>query len=625
MEREEEIRLLEQSLAKRQPTNAQKEIELLERSLARKKSSSQEMQESNIGKQAAAGIIPGLTSIADLPALGYNALTTPVDYLFEKVTGRELPAEQKEGIPYYGHEFGANIANKLVGTPQTEAEEYARLGGEVAGGFLSPGTIGSIAAKPIKEIGKFAAQKLSGISPQKYETFQKAGITPTLSEVSKYQPIEKVQRVIEQAPWGAGKMEKFALEREKELNHLFSEIGEINKAKSISQTGELTKKGAVAYNEKAQSVASKLYDKAWKGVDKNAAVPMPNTHKTIRESLSAISESARRRLAESPTGRELLKIEDDIIENKGTLPFGDIKSVYKKDIDKGVKLWEGVADVDQAILKRISGALKQDMDDFVLQHNPKAANDLKKADKFYSNYSERNRDIANKAAKETDPIKTFNGLVSDLKGGDYQPAKVIMQRLKPEDKKIFSATFLNELGRGANGDFDAMKWAKELNKLRPESRNTALSGFPKAQTKHIEEIANAISLTKSENMTPGINYVMTLLGGAINPLLPVKAAVASRMGAEIFTNPKITNALYEASKASDPIKLEKILAKHSILPRMEIIREENKREETGPYRKKEMQGFVKESPALKAIARNKTDEQELKAFREILQNMPTIE
>lgn len=559
--------------------------------------------------QVAAGLIPGISSIADIPAMLVNLGINIPEYAAEKVTGKVIPENVKaKRFPYYGHKAGENIANKLAGEPKTETERMARIGGELGGAFLSPSQVTRKLGAGLTKV----SSKAVGFSPEKYEIFKEAGINPTLPEVSNFKSIEQVQKGLEHLPFSAGKIEKTMVEREEKLHDMFTKLGEINRNKPIRQTGEIIKEGAKAYNKKAQEISSKLYDKAWKGINREAPVSMDNTSNAIVESLNAISPSARKRLAESSTGKELLKLQEDIINNGGAIPFGDLKSVYKKDIDKGVNMWQGVADVDQATLKQISNAIKQDMDSFVKEANPQAAKDLAKADKYWANFSERNRKIANKAINETDPTKIFEGIISDLKGGDIAPPRVILQRMNPTDKKTFSEIFLSELGRGAEGQFDPIKWGKEVNKMRPESLHVALGGLPSLQAKQVKDMAKAIDLMKpGQAQTSGMSYVLSALGTAFSPMTTVKGLSVARGLGEIFTNPKVTSAMYQASKTKTPLQLKNVLAKYpTILPRIGMQQEDN------------MKRLIEDakSPALKHIMNIETDPNELKAFQRVLTN-----
>ena len=64
--------------------------------------------------QAAAGIIPGFTSIADLPALLANATSAPGRYAVQKFSGNNEAGT--ESVPYYGHpSWKLRVANAIAG------------------------------------------------------------------------------------------------------------------------------------------------------------------------------------------------------------------------------------------------------------------------------------------------------------------------------------------------------------------------------------------------------------------------------------------------------------------------------------------------------------------------------
>ena len=557
--------------------------------------------------QAAAGLIPGITSVVDTPALlGNIFLRSAPEYFAEKYTGETIPEDEKlKRFKYYGHEIGTNVANKFAGKPKTPEEESSRLGGEIVGSLVNPG-------RAVKMLGNKAVRGLGKFSPKKYEELSKAGISPHLAEVTEREIFEGIAEGLENAPLAANRMKKAKIERGQEVQGLFEKNAGINEAKGAEEAGELFQQGAKAYNKKASGIGHKLYEKAWKGINWEEKMSLPKTFQTIEESLSAISQTAKNRLAKSMAGKELLQLRQDLIENLGQLPFADVKQVFKKDIDDLVKQWQGVNTKDQAVLQRISGALKEDMNNFTLSHNPNAAKDLAKADQYWEQYSKRNRKIANAAENETNTSAIFNNALSSLRSGDVKKFGVLTRRLPTNEKQLVSASVLNELGRVENGGFSAEQFIDRFGNMRPESQKALLAGYPNTQAKQIRTMIDGLS--KAKYLAPDAKTIgQGYLAGALTHLstipvslglqspLPVLSsagtALATRGVAELFANPKYTKALYDASKATTLQQLNKILSNNKALPRMGVIGQS--------------------SPALDKILKQKHDPQDDAAFEQL--------
>lgn len=558
--------------------------------------------------QGLIGTPTGVASMFDIPGEIYNLLATGAEKVGKKLGyNPELPRINPNATL-----AAREITNMIAGEPQTEMGRRGRAGGELLGSFIGPGGTRVKPIEAVKDVGKGITKTTSGLAgfnPSKYETFQKAGIAPTLGEVSNNPVVPMVQKGLEHFPGSAHVFHKKIATREEQLDQLFNKVADIESSLKISQTGKLTEKGAQAYNAKATEVAGKLYDRAKKGLDPNSPVPMTKTIKAIEEAFMDMSPEAMEILAKSKGGPEILKLYKrinapisrsaelgtNIIKgNKliptnnipGSIPFHELKYVNKKELDDLVDVFGKVGTGEEGRIKKVVGALREDMKNHVLEVNPKAARDYAQADKMWKQYSDRPRQIANKAATETDPIKIFNDNLSRLKKGDTEPTKIIMQRLDPADKKLYSSTAMNELGSGTNGAFDPNKFGKEFNKLRPESQDMLLSGFPKADANKIKEVAKALDharIASSVANTSKTAYYTALGAWATNlwynPLTSLAAAGGARITSEVFTNPVVLDALYKASKTKTVDGVNKVMRKHlpgiiSEISRMEAINQQ---------------------------------------------------
>lgn len=535
--------------------------------------------------QGIAGIPAGIASIADLPAAALNLGL----YGAEKI-GNVLGSDYKTPtIPYYAHDLVSGLTNEIVGKPQNNQEEIARTVGNIGGAFINPSTL----------IGKLGKEASGITSADKLSAFKDAGITPTVGEISTSKPVMGTQELLKKAPGSAGVYEKALNRRNKELDELFNKHGQLEKALPKSEAGSIVRKGAKAYNEKAKEVSGKLYDKAWKGIDPKDRIPLSNTVKVIDEELSAITPAAREVLQNSTGGKALIKLENAIKQNNGALPFADIKNVFKQDLADIINTFGQVGKSEQGRLKRVLGALDEEMKSFVTAKNPKAARDFQRADKVWAGYRARNSKIANKASIQENPIQSFNESFSSLKSGDVDKAKVLIGRLPKEDKSILSATYINELGRGVNGEFNSDKWAREFVKLRPESQKVITSGLELASAKKLNSIAEALQfskISKGEANHSGTAYTGLLLGtgaGLLHSPIKTGATLASAYGlSKLFTNPKAIDALYAVSKAKTPSQLDKVLNHFKkVLPSIAAIENEKQNSKDSAAQKLKELGF----------------------------------
>ena len=508
--------------------------------------------------QEAAGIPSGILSAADIPALGYNAVTYGVNKLAEQFS--DNPAHRADYLPYYGQQAGRALGNAIAGEPQTKEEEEYRQAGEIAGGFINPVKATQVALSPIKG----AINKATKVNPKAVESFREAGITPTLADVSESRVLKRGQNILSEAPGSAGVLEKAGIKRESELENAFNEIRDKSLIKTRKAGGELLKEGGKLYNKKATTIASKLYDKAFKGANEQLPIKLTDTITDIDNTLRSLTPEGRKAIESSSAGRELMDLRSAIANNGGNLPLHDAKNIFKTRLNNLITTHGQVGKADQGMLKNVVKSLDRDIQASVVSANPKAARDFKKADKFWQQYSERNRKIANKTAKKETGIGTFNDTMNALKKGDAEPYKILTQRLSAKEQETLTSTFIDKMGLKKN-EFDPKQFATNFKKMPPESRNILFNNLDAGNRKKLDSIVEAIDHTKGTSLAgnpSGTAYTALLMGLIASP----KTAAGTISGAygigHAFTSPRLVNALYTMNKAKTPEQATKIFDRY---------------------------------------------------------------
>lgn len=522
-------------------------------------------QSSNKVAQGFAGVPAGLLSAADIPALGYNAVTYGVNKAAE-LFGRP---ERADYLPYRGAELGRQIGNRLVGEPETEGEEIARTIGEIGGSFTSPSGLKNLVTAPVaaaKTIGNTAlaparglSNKVIGTNPQAVEAFREAGVQPTLADVSNSPVVKRVQNIASELPIGSGIVGKSVNTKLEQIENRFGDIIERSAAKTKSEGGEILQKGASNYNKKATEVAGKLYDRAWKNIKPDTKVDMTDTLKVIDDSFDAITPEAKQ-LLKKAGGADLLEdLSSAIRKYDGKLPLSDVKNIYKGRLENLVNTFGQVGSKDQANLKRVVGAINKDLEKSIGTLDPNALKDLKKADKFWADFSDRSREIANKTIGSNKPVDLFNNTLNSLKKGDVEPYKVLSQRLNTADREALNATFLEKMALKGN-EFSGTEFAKNYNKLPKESKAALFNASPD-KLKKLDNLVDIIDYGKSTAAAgnpSGTAYTAAIMGLFINPQVALGTAGGTYLAAKAFTNPKVINGLYALSKTKTPEQAVKV-------------------------------------------------------------------
>ena len=131
--------------------------------------------------QAAAGLLPGLASWADVPAFVNNIPGSTARYLQEKSQNIENPWVQTAAhlalqpfadqykAPYIFSDTGTKLANEIVGEPKTEEEKAGRVGGELVGAFINPISAAKGVGKGLQFAHKFTSKPVMDVSKYLYK------------------------------------------------------------------------------------------------------------------------------------------------------------------------------------------------------------------------------------------------------------------------------------------------------------------------------------------------------------------------------------------------------------------------------------------------------------------------
>jgi uncharacterized protein YneF (UPF0154 family) len=279
----------------------------------------------------------------------------------------------------------------------------------------------------------------------------------------------------------------------------------------------------------------------------------------------------------------------DLVEGKnigrsGKIPFGELKNVFKSNIDDLVDSWNSVGNREQGVLKNISQTLKTEMRDFVKTKNPKAAKYFAKGDEFWKSFSEKNRLITNAAgeqSKKKDSYGLFDNVLNKAKRGNVRPMKVLSQRLDPASKTDLSVTYNNEIGLNQEKEFNLETWGRNFRKLPANGQDAFISGYPSELQPKIKNIAEVLKNSDSVKMAGNPSrtaYILALWQIASNAVKAAPGLGLSYLGAKKFTDPEFVGALYKISKAKTPEAAKQLYTAYSnaIISQDKSSKKENK-------------------------------------------------
>jgi hypothetical protein len=340
---------------------------------------------------------------------------------------------------------------------------------------------------------------------------------------------------------------------------------------TVEQAGMAVQRGiSEGFVGRFKATSRQLYDKVYQQLPTNTTVMPSKTVGVFAEqgNLAASARPFTDNLA-SPT---MTKWADDLATtleaNPKGLPFEAVKAFRSRlgEMLSGSDLVEGVALGD---VKRLYGALTDDMTAAIGQSNPQALQAWTRANNFTRAGHDRLERVLQPLIDKNTGDLAFKSMMSGTKEGATALRRT-MHSLSKEERKIVSASVLSRLGKATDGlqddvggVFSPETYLTKWNKLSTEAKSALFTGADPtgAVTKDLNTLAKAISVRKVAGKTLSnpsgtasnvafwgvVSGVPTALAGAAmgsTPLMlagatPVAAAAGTNLMARAFTNPRI--------------------------------------------------------------------------------------
>ncbi len=452
------------------------------------------------------------------------------------------------------------------------------LGAGLAGGVGIPAAVGALSILTGK--GRQAAAARTGelfkINPEAVETFEKAGITPTLADVSRGKVPKLFTSKLEHLPGSAEPIRKAKeLQRTQILEGLGQ--GETERNLSKAEMGRLGVKGTKEYQKGRQHEFSKGFKKVEKDIENlsDDTISFENTNKYFNDVLKNIKTPSQvQRFKKSPLGKLYTDLYESAKTNEGKLPYHDVKERLDE-INDAITTHGLIGKVSQGKLKQFASHLSKDIEQSLEPKFKELGDDSyknwKQIKKEYASYAQEEIPKLNELYKKDKKgaVDAFMDILQNQKKGG-EKAKIALQGLSHPEQINFMDSINKQLGSKSDGTFSPLVWVRKYKGLEPESKKILLSPLNESSQKKVQYIADSIDHLKStleEANTSGTSY-HTALGALIaygakavvnlavgNPIPAAKLAtglfIGNRISDQLLTNPKFINWMYKGMKAKD--------------------------------------------------------------------------
>ena len=448
----------------------------------------------------------------------------------------------------------------------------------VAGGVAIPAAIGALSMLTGK--GRQAAASRTGellkINPKAVETFQEAGITPTLADVSQGKIPKLLTSKLEHIPFAAEPIRKA---KDLQRRQILEGLGQGEEGRGLSKTeiGKLGVKGTKQYQKGRQQKFSKEFKKVEEDIGKlpDDTLGIKNTEKYFDSILKNIkTPSQEQRFKKSPLGKFYTDLYETAREHGGKLPYHDLKERVDE-LNDMITTHGLIGKVSQGKLKQAVSHLGQDIEEGMESKFKALGEDSyknwKNVRKNYASYAQEEIPKLNELYKKDKKgaVDAFMDIMQNQKKGG-EKAKIALQGLTHPEQIDFMDSINKQFGSKSDGSFSPLVWVRKYKGLEPESQKILLSPLNEGSQKRVKYIADSIDHLKStleEANTSktayhtalgalgaiGAKSMLSLAGG--NPIPAAQLATGLFMGNKIsdklLTNPKFINWMYKGMKAKD--------------------------------------------------------------------------
>lgn len=368
-------------------------------------------------------------------------------------------------------------------------------------------------------------------------SFERAGTTPSVGQATQSRVSRAAETLLSRVPGSAGRMAKKAAAQSEEIaKGIDSTAGRIAGKTSATQAGLKIQAGITGpggFVDRTKSMQETLYNALDQYIPPATHSPVSNTQTALRD-LTKVDPGAARTTA-GLVSPKIKQIADDLAADAqtGSVPYSTIKALRTR---VGEMLEDGlVSDVPQKQLRRLYGALSEDLRQAADQAGPAAQRAWARANKYTRARSRRMEVLDEVVNKSGGPEAIFKAATAGTSEGATK-LRSVLQSLDEQGQKAISATVLRRLGKSINSQQDDIgeKFSTETfltnwNKLSTEAKSALFDRFGSDYRRDIDSLSK-VAANLREGSKVFVNPSGTAQGGSQIAAASAGAAALAALG-----------------------------------------------------------------------------------------------
>jgi hypothetical protein len=453
----------------------------------------------------------------------------------------------------------------LSGAGSAVGREVGGEEGAMIGAIAAPAAVTlapQLAGQAIKKI--FAGGNQQAIA-KSIDDFAFIGETPTVGMATGSPAIQKAETVSGSVMGGGRIRDKSASIAENIQKRVADMADNLSTKTGAEAAGLEIKKGIQGrggFLDRFRTSSSALWNKADQMIDPALPVDTTNTKSMLGQ---LVRGDGVGQILDNP---KLVQLQQ-VLDESPTVDYQTLKSL-RSSIGQKIGNNELISDIPRAELKRVYGALTQDIKSAAAKSSPEALKAFERANAYTRTGHDRIDDYLERIATKVDTDKIFNAVA---KGGEgTKTINAVKRSLKPEEWEVVASNVIRRMGRATSGTqnaegdaFSIDKFVTDWDKLGT-AKKALFSGGDKLNSYYddLSKLARVASTVKYAGKQ-GANYSGTVqagsriaagagLAGGVATVDPVVLSVVAssiamnNAGARLMTNPTFVKWLAKSSK-----------------------------------------------------------------------------
>lgn len=401
------------------------------------------------------------------------------------------------------------------------------------------------------------------------------GATPSVAQATRNAALDSVESLTAKVPGGAGTIRQAAQKQSEtvaasvaaKLKNLNSNV-----APNTLAAGKAATQGVDDFVRNFGDKADVLYSKLDSFIPTDTVIPVKNTERILAEIITPAKGAPN--VSATLANPKLVQLQQALGKDasEGAVTYTVLKDL-RSSIGRRLGSPSLTDDIPRAELKRVYGALSDDLRMAAQERGPAALKAFGRAGQFYKAGMDRIDNMLRPIVQSKLPEQVFASLES---AGRLGPTRLqaLRQSVSPEQWRTVVASVADRMGKAAAGqqgeetaNFSFQKFLTNWQKLEPKARDVLFSG-PKmggirndldALARASERIRDSSKAFANPSGTAGASAGTTMMFGAVGsvmtgnlaPLGIVLGAMASAKGsAHLLTSPKFVRWLAQATRVS---------------------------------------------------------------------------